>query len=161
MHYLISLGETMAMTYVVVYFVVGPLLVAVAIMVIAAARAVAAVLPGLLLIGGAIVAALTLTPGQVAFAIAFAIAMFLLLFAEVTALGICMILALRCAAPVIDSLRHWRTRAFAGRAVARELITPPVLIDPPVKLHPDPEIETLKRKLKLEFEKAEPPWLGC
>jgi len=33
-------------------------------------------------------------------------------------------------------------------------------ISPLLKAPEDPQIEALKRKLKLELDRAEPPWLG-
>jgi hypothetical protein len=130
MHYLTSLLIHAVVGSVVGYCVAG-LVAAVVLVTIAAARAVAAVLPALLLIGAATIAALTLTPGQVAFAIA----MFLL----------CSILALWCAVPGIDSFRNWRTRALAESAVARALIAPPVPVAPPVLIAPPVKLPPIRR----------------
>ena len=100
------------------YFIAG-LLFVVVLMAVAAARAVAAVLPGLLLIGAAL-ALLTERAGRSACS---PLPTFLLVVAGTAAL----ILALWCVGEVIHYWRHWRsrpdtslgTRALAESAVER------------------------------------------
>jgi hypothetical protein len=115
---------------------------------------VAPFLPGLLLIVGAIVAAQKILPADnhpheaspVAGAL---LALMVAFFIFIVVRGI------------IRSLRRFRAvpRAVPHAEAPRRLISAGELIaPPPVRLPPDPEIEALK--LKLELDRAEPPWLG-